>query len=138
MGIRPSTTHAAATLASLIKTRLELFSLEAADEKTRFIKLLGLAFAALLFLTFAVLTLSVWVAVAFWPTDSRHLALGGLAALYALIGLGLLAALRRTLVAAAFPFAITLSELGRDAQALARVQASADSGDEDHDSGARR
>ena len=43
---------------------LELLALEAADEKARLLKLLGMAFAALLFLTLAVLVFTVTVAVA--------------------------------------------------------------------------
>ena len=63
-----------------MRTRLELLALEAADEKARLLKLLGLAFAALLFLTLAVLVATITIAVAFWPTEDRYLALGLLAA----------------------------------------------------------
>ena len=47
-----------------------------------------MAFAALLFLTLAVLVFTVSIAVAFWPTENRYLALGLLAGLYAVLGVG--------------------------------------------------
>ncbi|MFP3741281.1 phage holin family protein, partial [Burkholderia sp. SIMBA_019] len=74
----------------LMRTRLELLALEAAGEKARLLKLLGMAFAALLFLTLAVLVFTITIAVAFWPTEDRYLALGLLAALYLVVGVVLL------------------------------------------------
>ena len=58
MSLRASLTQVAAGTVGLLKTRLELFSLEAASEKARIVRTLGLAFAALLFLTLAVLVFS--------------------------------------------------------------------------------
>jgi len=106
----------------LLSTRLELFALEAAEEKSRLIKLLGLAFAALLFITLAMLVFSVTIAVAFWPTENRYMALGLLAACYALIGIVSLWAVRRQLLFGPTPFAATIEELGRDADMLSRVR----------------
>lgn len=123
MGLRRSVFGVAGSLVGLLRTRLELFALEAAEEKARLIKLLGMAFAALLFLTLAVLVFSVTIAVAFWPTEDRYLALGLLAALYAIIGLGLLLAVRRELVSGPVPFSATFEELGRDADLLDSVRA---------------
>ena len=108
--------------------RLELLALEAADEKARLLKLLGMAFAALLFLTLAVLVFTVSIAVAFWPTENRYLALGLLAGLYAVLGVGLLVAVRQALLYGPPPFSATLEELGRDAELLERVR---DAHDED-------
>lgn len=122
MGLRRSVFGVAGSLVGLLRTRLELFALEAAEEKARLIKLLGMAFAALLFLTLAVLVFSVTIAVAFWPTEDRYLALGLLAALYAVIGLGLLLAVRRELVSGPVPFSATVEELGRDADLLDSVR----------------
>src|SRR5690606_38731373 len=91
------------------------------------------AFAALLFVTLAVLVFTVMVAVAFWPTENRYMALGVLAAVYAVLGIGLLLALRRQLLFGPVPFAATIEELGRDADLLARVRAAREEGDEDSD-----
>ena len=87
-----------------------------------------MAFAALLFLTLAVLVFTVSIAVAFWPTENRYLALGLLAGLYAVLGVGLLVAVRQALLYGPPPFSATLEELGRDAELLERVR---DAQDED-------
>ncbi|WP_459615260.1 phage holin family protein [Bordetella sp. 2513F-2] len=122
MGLRKSVLGVAASLVGLARTRLELFSLEAANEKARLLKLLGMAFAALLFLTLAVLVFTIAIAVGFWPTENRYMALGVLAAVYAVVGLLLLWGVRRMLVEDPPPFSATLEELGRDAALLERVR----------------
>jgi len=81
-----------------------------------------MAFAALLFLTLAVLVFTVTVAVLFWPTEDRYLALGLLAAFYGIVGVALLLVVRHGLVYGAPPFAATLEELGRDAELLERIR----------------
>ncbi|OZI45703.1 hypothetical protein CEK29_04590 [Bordetella genomosp. 5] len=122
MSLRRSVFGVAASLVGLLRTRLELLALEASGEKARLVKVLGMAFAALLFLTLAVLVFTITIAVAFWPTEDRYLALGCLAGIYGLIGLVLLLVVRRTLVDGPVPFAATLEELGRDAELLDRVR----------------
>jgi len=122
MGLRKSVFGVASSLVGLVRTRLELLALEAADEKSRVLKLLGMAFAALLFLTLAVLVFTVTVAVLFWPTEDRYLALGLLAAFYGIVGVALLLVVRHGLVYGAPPFAATLEELGRDAELLERIR----------------
>ena len=94
-----------------------------------------MAFAALLFLTLAVLVFTVTVAVLFWPTEDRYLALGLLAAFYGIVGIGLLLAVRHALVYGAPPFAATLEELGRDAELLDRIR---DAQDDDVPASRRR
>jgi len=135
MGLRKSVFGVASSVVGLLRTRLELLALEAADEKARLLKLLGMAFAALLFLTLAVLVFTVTVAVAFWPTEDRYLALGLLAGFYGLVGVALLVAVRHGLVYGAPPFAATLEELGRDAELLDRVR---DAQDDDEAQARRR
>jgi len=135
MGLRKSVFGIASSLVGLLRTRLELLALEAADEKARLLKLLGMAFAALLFLTLAVLVFTVTVAVAFWPTEDRYLALGLLAAFYGIIGVVLLLMLRHGLVYGAPPFSATLEELARDAELLDRVR---DAQNDDDEALARR
>lgn len=118
MPLRKSLLGVAASLVELGRTRFELLALEASAEKGRLLKLLGCSFAALLFLTLAVLVFSIWIAVYFWPTDERYIALGVLAAIYAVLGVVLLYIVRRTLTQGPAPFAATLEELARDAQLL--------------------
>ncbi|MCW0208771.1 MAG: phage holin family protein [Achromobacter sp.] len=122
MGLRKSVFGVASSLVGLLRTRLELLALEAADEKARLLKLLGMAFAALLFLTLAVLVFTITVAVAFWPTEDRYLALSLLAAFYGIVGVALLLVVRHGLVYGAPPFSATLEELARDAELLDRVR----------------
>ncbi|AHV93032.1 hypothetical protein D560_3027 [Bordetella holmesii ATCC 51541] len=112
----------AASLVGLLRTRLELLGQEAGHEKLRLLKTLGMSFAALLFLTLAVLVFTVTIAVAFWPTEHRYVALGWLAAIYGVIGVALLLLVRRELVDGPLPFSATLEELGRDAELLERVR----------------
>ncbi|WP_180098081.1 phage holin family protein [Achromobacter mucicolens] len=122
MGLRKTVFGVASSLVGLMRTRLELLALEAADEKARLLKLLGLAFAALLFLTLAVLVATITIAVAFWPTEDRYLALGLLAGFYGVAGVVLLLVVRHGLVYGPAPFSATLEELGRDAELLERVR----------------
>lgn len=129
MGLRKSVFGVASSLVGLARTRLELLALEAAGEKARLLKLLGMAFAALLFLTLAVLVFTITVAVAFCPTEDRYLALGLLAAFYLVVGVVLLLVVRHGLVYGPAPFAATLEELGRDAELLERVRDAQDDDD---------
>lgn len=126
MGLRRSIVGVTASLVGLVRTRLELMAVEAAEEKARLLKVLGMAFAALLFLTLAVLVFTVAVAVAVWPTEHRYMALGVLAAVYGVAGVVLLLLVRRALVVDPPPFAATLEALGRDAAMLERVRADDD------------
>jgi uncharacterized membrane protein YqjE len=122
MGLRESFSGVAASFVGLFKTRLELLLVEAAEEKARLLRVLGMAFGALLFLTLAVLVFSILVAVYFWPTENRYIALGVLAALYGVLGIVLLLLVRNNLAHDPIPFSATLSELGRDAGLLDRVR----------------
>jgi uncharacterized membrane protein YqjE len=125
MSIRKSLLGVASSVVELGRTRFELLALEAASEKARLLRLLGYSFAALLFLTLAVLVFSILVAVYFWPTEARYMALGALAAAYAIVGLALLYVVRRYLAFDPPPFAATLEELGRDVQLLDRIRSAA-------------
>ncbi|ARP80244.1 hypothetical protein CAL12_04965 [Bordetella genomosp. 8] len=122
MPIRKSLLGVASSLVELGRTRFELLALEASAEKGRLLKLLGCSFAALLFLTLAVLVFSIWVAVYFWPTDERYLAFGALAAGYAILGVILLLVVRRMLTQGPAPFAATMEELARDVQLLEHLR----------------
>ena len=123
MGLRASLGGVAAGVAGLARTRLELLSLEAAEEKSRILGLLGMAAAALLFLVLALLVFTATIVVAFWPTDQRYVALGCLAGAYAVIGLALFCKVRRDLARQPPPFAATLDVLGHDAAALEQFTA---------------
>jgi uncharacterized membrane protein YqjE len=125
MPLRKSLLGVASSLVELGRTRFELLALEASVEKARLLKLLGYFFAALLFLTLAVLVFSLFVAVYFWPTDQRYLTLGVLAAAYAILGVILLYVVRRHVTLGPAPFPATREELGRDANLLEHLRAAA-------------
>lgn len=114
MALRQSVGELATTVLSMIRTRLELFALEAAGQKSHVVRIISLTFGALLFLTLAVLVFSIAVVLYFWPTEFRHVAMFTLAAIYAILGSILFVVLRRTITHASVPFAATLEELRRD------------------------
>ncbi|TEA80119.1 phage holin family protein [Allopusillimonas ginsengisoli] len=122
MALRQSVGDLACTLLSIVRTRIELFSLEASEQKSHLITLLGMAFGALLFLTLALLVFSIAVALYFWPTDQRYLALGVLALIYGLIGAGLFLAIRQRLLYSPMPFSATVEELRRDLALAERLR----------------
>ncbi|NYT76203.1 phage holin family protein [Alcaligenaceae bacterium] len=122
MALRQSVGDLASTLLSIVRTRLELFSLEASEQKSQLITLLGMAFAMLLFLTLALLVFSIAVALYFWPTDHRYLALCVLALVYGVLGLGLLLTVRHKLLYSPMPFSATVDELRRDLALVERLR----------------
>lgn len=122
MALRETVGGLAATLLSILRTRFELFTLEAAEQKANVLTLLGMAFGALVFLILALLVFTGTVALYFWPTDDRYLALALLALIYLLIGVGLLLAVRSRLVNGPAPFSATLEELRRDIDLLERLK----------------
>lgn len=128
MALRRSIGELATTLLSLVRTRLELFSLEAAGQKSHLIRLAVLAFGALLCLTLALLVFSIAFALYFWPSDHRYTALFGLALVYAVLGVLLFFCVRRTLVREPMPFSATLEELQHDIELVEGLVRSDDRG----------
>ncbi|HZH57123.1 phage holin family protein [Yanghanlia caeni] len=122
MALRESVGGLAASLVSILRTRFELFALEAAEQKSRLFVLVGLAAGAAVCLVLALLVFTVTVAVYFWPTEDRYVALGILAFVYFAIGIGLLVAIRSRLVNGPQPFAATLDELRRDIELINRIK----------------
>lgn len=122
MALRHSVGDLVSTILSMGRTRLELFALEAGGEKSRLVRVLCMALGALLFACLALLVFSVAVALYFWPTDQRYMALGLLALLYAVICLGLFWGVWSGLRNAPMPFAATLEELRRDIALAQRLK----------------
>ena len=124
MALRQTVGDLAGNLLSIVRTRLELFSLEASEQKSQLLIVLGMAFGALLFLTLAVLVFSLTLALFFWPTEHRYLALGLLTLFYAAVGGVLLWRVRRTLLFSPMPFSATIDELRRDLALAERLRES--------------
>lgn len=116
MTIRSSLAATAGDLVAILRTRLEIFSAELSEEKSRVMVLVGLAMAGMFFLALALLVFSLWIAALFWPTDYRYWALAGLALIYALAGLILLLFVRHRLMNDPPAFEVTVEELERDAR----------------------
>jgi len=122
MTLRHTAGELADTLLSTVRTRIELFSLEAADQKARLLRLLALLCATLFFLAMAVLVLSLTVALYFWPTPHRFLALWLLVLLYLILGAVFFCVLRHSMRASPAPFSGTLEELRRDMTLVGRLR----------------
>lgn len=105
------------SVVGIVHTRLELLSVEIAEERDHLIVLLVLVQSALFFLGVGVVLLAVLVAVAF-AEGQRLLALGVLGGLFVLAGAGVAwLALRRTRTRPRL-FAASLEELSKDRQHL--------------------
>lgn len=114
MTIRHSLSQVASDLTAILHTRAELFSVELAAQRARFFSLLGLFGIAIIFLMLALVVISIFVISFFWPGEFRYLAIGGLALLYATIGLCLTWRLVHRLKTEALPFEFTRQELSKD------------------------
>lgn len=108
---------AASSALGLLRTRLELASIEWAEERERLLTRLGLLFAALLLVIFGVLGLGALAAVYFWDS-AREAAVIVPTALCIVTGLLLYYLSRRVGLQGALPFAATLAEFDKDRAAL--------------------
>ena len=122
MALRQSVGDLGATLISALKTRLALFSLEAADQRSHLIRLIALTLGGVLCVALALLVFTLLVALYFWPTEHRYLALALLGSVYGLGGFVLLWVVRNAVVNAPAPFSATIDELRRDAALFDRLR----------------
>lgn len=122
MSFRQRVGDLSSTAISIVRTRLELFALEAGEQKASLLKLLALLFGALLFSTLALLVFSLLIALIFWPTEYRYWAIGLLIVVYAGLGAIMFFAIVNKLNKGPMPFAATIEELGRDMQMLERLR----------------
>jgi uncharacterized membrane protein YqjE len=118
-GLAAALSGMAATAVALLRTRLELATVELEEERERIKNMLVLIVVATMFGCFALVAVSAWVVV--WLWDSHPLAaVAGVAIFHALIAGGAVLALKQQLQAHGRPFAATLAELERDAEAMRR------------------
>lgn len=127
MSLREQVGNLSGTLVSVIRTRLELFALEAAEQKADLLKLLSMLFGALLFATLALLTFSLLIALFFWPTQYRYWAIGTIIVVYAGLAFVLVLSIVKKLQQGTMPFSATIEELGRDVQMLDRLRSNKES-----------
>ncbi len=110
------------TLLSVLETRLEIFIIEAGQEKERLLGLLLIGLAAVVFFGFALLMLSLWVVIFCWENHRYH-ALFGLTGFYCFMGLLFWVKLKRRMAKQPSAFMFTLAELAKDREALAQSAA---------------
>jgi len=102
---------------SLLLTRGELAVLELATARDRAVRWLVLGLVAAVLMLAALMTVSLWVAAIFWD-GPRALALGLLAAAYAVAGVIAISVIRREVAAAPPILSETRAELENDRDAL--------------------
>jgi uncharacterized membrane protein YqjE len=105
------------SLVSMVQTRLELATVELAEEKSRLLSMALMACFGLVFFGLAMITLSVLVAIMFWDTY-RWQALGILVGVYLLACVVCLLVARNMLRHAPSLFEATLAEIEKDREAL--------------------
>ena len=117
MGLGDALSAFAATAVAMLRTRLELATVEFEEQRERTKIMLALIVIATVFSCFALIALSVVVVVLLWSTYPLAALFGVVLAYIVIAGIALYA-LKQT--AAPRPFAATLHELERDAEALRR------------------
>lgn len=101
----------------LLKTRLELFVVEAQEEQARLGAILTQGVIAAFFLCFGLLFLAVFFTVLFWDSN-RLLVLGMVSAVFLTVGAAAFLRVRQEAARESRLFAASLAELRRDLAAL--------------------
>lgn len=112
-----------AAFVGLVGTRLELLGIELREEALYLQRSLVLGIVAAFLLGGALVVAGVLVATVFWDSH-RLLALGGVAAFYAVAGVAGLARLRSSVLGRPPPFDTTVRELEADLRALRETSGS--------------
>jgi uncharacterized membrane protein YqjE len=119
VGLGSALSGLAATTIATLRTRLELVTVEFEEQRERTKTMLVLIVVATVFSCFALVAFSVLVVALLW-NSYPFAALCGVVLAYAAVAAFALLALRRNARAQGRPFASTLAELERDADALRR------------------
>jgi uncharacterized membrane protein YqjE len=110
-------------LVAILYTRLDLVTAELEDQAIHGIKLLLAGLIAVLSLFMAFFFAMYLLIAIYWDTPYRPWVIGGVLAVYLLVGVILLFVARGMIVNRPKLLAQTISELRRDAEALSRVVA---------------
>lgn len=119
-GLRGALEQFGASMLGLIRTRLELASLEFAEERERTMRRVILLVVAALFCASAAVAASGLVVLYFWETN-RVAALAAVALWYLAIGVGAILKLRASFRSAPSPFTQTVAEFKRDGEWISGV-----------------
>ena len=116
-GIVDSIRSFLASWVAVLRTRVEIISLELEEQREWLERLILMALAALFCISLGIILLKLFIVVLFWET-ARLWVLGGFAALYLGGGAVLWMMLRQKLKAKPRLFSATSAELGKDYSAL--------------------
>lgn len=120
VGLSGALSQLGATALALLHTRLELATVEFAEERERAKEMLFLVLSTILVALFALLFASVFVIAYYW--DSYRLtAVAAVTGFYLVLAVIFLARLRQRMREKHSPFAATLSQIEEDAEALRRT-----------------
>jgi uncharacterized membrane protein YqjE len=108
---------ALAVLSSSLHTRLDLFVSELEEERERLKQTLVLILLGLFGLTFGFILFTIFLVALFWDRGWIA-AIGGLSAIYLVVGFGAIIKLRNAFLSRPGLFPATLAELGRDRDEL--------------------
>jgi uncharacterized membrane protein YqjE len=117
-GIFQSGRRMLAILVSMVRTRLKLLAVEIVQEERRIWLMLALTGLVLVFVSLALLAMSLLVVVAFWD-ENRLLTIGCLSLFYVVAALTALIVLRQKAKHGSNLLSGILSELSKDSAALA-------------------
>jgi uncharacterized membrane protein YqjE len=118
-GLGNALSQLGASALAMLRTRLELATVEFTEERERAKEMLLLVLSTVLVALFALLFASVFVIAYFW--DSYRLtAVGAVTGFYLALAVIFLIRLRQRMQQRHSPFAATLSQLEEDAEALRR------------------
>ncbi|HEX3136985.1 MAG TPA: phage holin family protein [Casimicrobiaceae bacterium] len=118
-GLASALSQLAATALAMVRTRLELATVEFTEERERAKEMLLLLFSTVLVVLFALLFASIFVIAYFW--DSYRLtAVGAVTGFYLVLAVIFLVRLKQRMDEKHSPFTATLSQLEEDAEALRR------------------
>ena len=118
-GVFGALAQLAASALALLRTRIELASVEFAEARERIKSMAVLAAVGAVLALFALLFTSLFVIVCFWEAN-RVAAVGGVALFYIVVAAVTFLRLRKISREATNPFAASLEELEHDAAALRR------------------
>jgi uncharacterized membrane protein YqjE len=115
MALGAAVSRIGATLVAMVHTRLELAAVEAQEEARRLLGYLAWTMVAVFLAAGAVMLAALFVILVFWDSY-RLLAVGGMAVLFALAGVIILARVRASFDAKPAMFSATLGELRSDVE----------------------
>jgi uncharacterized membrane protein YqjE len=113
-GVVDSVRSFLATWVAVVKTRVEIISVELEEQREWLEHLVLMAVAAMFLISLGLILLTLFIVVLFWETDARLWVLGGFALVYLAGGAGLGLALRAKMKSKPKLFASTAAGLGKD------------------------